>query len=187
MMMRERAAAIPAARRMAVEYATECSLISSPSSVFAGDLDGDGLVDLACASFPDNTVAWFKNLGGDPTSGLFGYQAAAPAANLRIISTIALMAMMAPDIVQLDDGGPGRRAARHPILGKQRVARLIMNLSKRLVASHSMDVVEVNGSLGILFRSHGIPDMVMTFDYNTDGLVRRIFLQLNPDKLRHVT
>ena len=98
----------------------------------------------------------------------------------------ALIAMMAPDIVQLDDGGPGRRAARRPVVGPHRVARLMMNLSKRLVASHSMEIADVNGSLGILFRNHGAPDMVMTFDYNTEGLVRRIFIQLNPDKLRHL-
>ena len=63
--------------------------LASPSGVFAGDLDGDGFVDIACSSFPDNTVAWFKNLGGDPTSGLFGYQAGTPAANLHVISTLA--------------------------------------------------------------------------------------------------
>ena len=99
----------------------------------------------------------------------------------------ALIAMMAPDIVQLDDGGPHRRAARNPIVGPQRVARLIINLSKRLVASHSMEIVEVNGVLGILFLDQGQPDMVMTFDYNASGLVRRIFLQLNPNKLGHLT
>ena len=99
----------------------------------------------------------------------------------------ALIAMMAPDIVQLDDGGPHRRAARNPIVGPQRVARLIINLAKRLSASHSMEIVEVNGVLGILFLDQGEPDMVMTFDYNADNLVRRIFLQLNPEKLRHLT
>lgn len=98
----------------------------------------------------------------------------------------ALMAMMAPDIVQLDDSGPGRRAARRPIVGPHRVARLILNLSKRLVASHSMEIIHVNGVTGILFRDNGRADMVMTFDYNAEGLVRRIFLQLNPDKLGHL-
>ena len=33
---------------------------NSPSSVAAGDVDGDGIADLAVTSFNDNTLAWFK-------------------------------------------------------------------------------------------------------------------------------
>ena len=67
--------------------------LASPTGVVVADVDGDTLPDVVCSSFPDNTVAWFKNLGGDPASGLFGYQPAAPSANLRIISTIANSAL----------------------------------------------------------------------------------------------
>mmetsp|Transcript_236 Transcript_236/g.776 ORF Transcript_236/g.776 Transcript_236/m.776 type:complete len:842 (+) Transcript_236:74-2599(+) len=35
----------------------------------AADLDGDGLLDIVSASSTDNTVAWYKNLGGDAWSG----------------------------------------------------------------------------------------------------------------------
>ena len=42
--------------------------LRSPNGLFAADLDGDGLVDIACSSFLDNTVAWFKNLGGPSPS-----------------------------------------------------------------------------------------------------------------------
>ena len=94
---------------------------------------------------------------------------------------------LAPDVVQLDDGGPTRRAARRPIIGPERVARLMVNLAKRIHEHASMEVVSVNGVLGILFRIADKPDMVMTFDYAPDGLVRRIFIQLTPDKLRHIT
>ncbi len=42
----------------------------APSAVAAGDLDGDGIVDLAVTSLNDNTLAWFKgrfDAGGAPT------------------------------------------------------------------------------------------------------------------------
>ena len=43
-----------------------------------------------------------------------------------------LMALLSPDVVQLDDGGPNRRAGRRPIVGPDRVARLMVNLAKRM-------------------------------------------------------
>jgi hypothetical protein len=35
-------------------------------SVYAVDVDGDGLVDVLSASFDDNKIAWYKNGGGSP-------------------------------------------------------------------------------------------------------------------------
>jgi hypothetical protein len=34
--------------------------------VYATDVDGDGLVDALSASYSDNKIAWYKNLGGSP-------------------------------------------------------------------------------------------------------------------------
>lgn len=41
---------------------------SGACSVFAADVDGDGDVDLLSASFMDDTIAWYQNLGGSPTA-----------------------------------------------------------------------------------------------------------------------
>ena len=46
-------------------------------SVYATDLDGDGDADVLSASWNDNKIAWYENLGG----GSFGLQ--------QVISTIA--------------------------------------------------------------------------------------------------
>jgi RNA polymerase sigma-70 factor, ECF subfamily len=97
-----------------------------------------------------------------------------------------LMAICAPDIVELSDGGALRRAARRPVVGPHRVARFMVNLSKRLDPSTTtVDLVTVNGSTGILFKVHGEPDMVMTFAFAPNGQIRRIFSQHNNEKLRH--
>jgi RNA polymerase sigma-70 factor (ECF subfamily) len=97
-----------------------------------------------------------------------------------------LMALLAPDVVQLDDGGPRRRAARRSIVAPDRLARLMVNLTKRIPPEETVDVVRVNGSPGLLLRFDGKPDIVLSFELGPDGLVRRIWSQLNPEKLTHL-
>jgi len=38
--------------------------VSYAASVYACDLDGDGDNDVLSASYGDNKIAWFENLGG---------------------------------------------------------------------------------------------------------------------------
>ena len=38
-----------------------------PASVFAADIDGDGWMDLASASYVDNKIAWYRNMDGRGT------------------------------------------------------------------------------------------------------------------------
>ncbi len=52
-------AANPAANQKVISTAG-----NSPSGVAAGDLDGDGIADLAVTSFNDHTLAWFKGAIG---------------------------------------------------------------------------------------------------------------------------
>ena len=44
---------------------------ASAYSVVVGDLNGDGWLDLASASYGDNKIAWYKNTDG---KGTFGQQ-----------------------------------------------------------------------------------------------------------------
>jgi hypothetical protein len=64
-------------------------------SVAVADLDGDGLPDVISASLYGSKIAWYRNLGG----GNFGWNAAAPAANQKVIST----ASIAPSCVVAGD------------------------------------------------------------------------------------
>lgn len=97
-----------------------------------------------------------------------------------------LMTLLAPDVVQLDDGGPRQHAARYPIVGPERVARFLVNIAKRIVPGTTVETVTVNERVGLLFRVDDTAGLVMCFDLNPDGKVWRIFAQLNPDKLRHL-
>ena len=68
-------------------------IISTTASAFSitvgaviADIDGDGLWDVVSAFQSDNKIAWYRNLGG----GNFGWVAANPDANQRVISTAGL-------------------------------------------------------------------------------------------------
>ena len=98
----------------------------------------------------------------------------------------AVMHLLAPDVVLLSDGGPDRHAARRPVVGPDRVARLVVNLARRLTPSDEVRLVHVNGEPGLLFVSDGAPDYTLSFAFSPDGRVRRLYSQLNPEKLRHL-
>jgi RNA polymerase sigma-70 factor (ECF subfamily) len=98
-----------------------------------------------------------------------------------------LMALLAPDVVQLGDGGPDRHAARRPVVGRDRVARFLSILLKRMMGfGAETRVANVNGGIGLVFVIDGRPESVMSFSFGPDGRVNRIYNQLNPEKLKHL-
>ena len=98
----------------------------------------------------------------------------------------ATMGFLAPDIVQIDDGGALVRAGRRPIVGPRRVAMLWVNLAKRIRPGQRFEVASVNGLPGLVFTDDTGVFMVVELGIGPDGLVRRISTQLNPDKLAHL-
>ena len=98
----------------------------------------------------------------------------------------AVMAHLAPDVVEISDGGAARRASRRPVIGPERVSRLLVNLAKR--GSHlSIRFVEVNERPGLLLSEGDEPFMAMSVDFDDEGRVSRLFSVLNPDKLSHLS
>ena len=55
-------------------------------SVYAGDLDGDGDLDVLSASFGDDKIAWYENMDG---KGSFGPQQVITTAAIRPRSVYA--------------------------------------------------------------------------------------------------
>ena len=96
------------------------------------------------------------------------------------------MELLAPDVVMLSDGGPARHAARRPVVGPDRVARLIVNLARRVPPDGDVRIALVNGEPGLVFRAEGRVDFVLSLSFGADGRLRRIYSQVNPEKLRHV-
>lgn len=86
------------------------------------------------------------------------------------------------DAELLSDGGPHRRAARHPIVGPDRIVRFLLALAQRVEADQSIEPATVGGLHGLVLRdAHGV-DSVIGFEVDGDA-VSGIRLLMNPDKL----
>jgi RNA polymerase sigma-70 factor (ECF subfamily) len=96
-----------------------------------------------------------------------------------------VMRHLAPDAVCVSDGGADRRAARRPVLGAWRVARLLINLSRRFDETMTMRVTTINGDIGTIVSAHGVVDLATAFEVDR-GRVVAIRAIRNPDKLTHV-
>jgi len=92
---------------------------------------------------------------------------------------------LAPDVVCTSDGGPDRRAARRPVVTAPRVARLLINLTRRYAGRMGIRPVNVNGDAGYVIDVDDEIDQVLSFSV-VDGRVAAIRIIRNPDKLRLV-
>jgi RNA polymerase sigma-70 factor, ECF subfamily len=103
-------------------------------------------------------------------------------------NTEGLISLLAADVVAYGDGGGKAPAFSRPVHGRERVVRLLGNVSKtgeRLGIS-SLRHIDVNGQPGALFLdSNGRPVVVVSLDI-ADGLVQTVRAVSNPDKLRHL-
>jgi RNA polymerase sigma-70 factor (ECF subfamily) len=98
------------------------------------------------------------------------------------------LSLLHPDVVLISDAGPARRAARHPILGAERVRQLLEG-SWRLFGfktGSSPDgrpharLLEVNSSPSLVLDTPEGP-IVITAEA-VSGQVTSIWVRLNPDK-----
>jgi RNA polymerase sigma factor (sigma-70 family) len=99
----------------------------------------------------------------------------------------ALLGMLAPDVVFLADGGGKAQAVGQPLLGQQRVLRLIGGLFRRArVIGAYARLAWVNGRPGaVSYDAQGRVINVIELDI-ADGVVQVIRSVVNPDKLRHL-
>jgi RNA polymerase sigma-70 factor (ECF subfamily) len=96
-----------------------------------------------------------------------------------------LLSLLSPDVVLQSDGGGKVAAARLPIYGADRVARLLASLPGRFGDGYSFEVSTVNGLPGLIIRFDGQLNSVLTLDVD-DGQIRGIYIVANPEKLRAV-
>jgi RNA polymerase sigma-70 factor, ECF subfamily len=94
-----------------------------------------------------------------------------------------LVKLLAEDAVLVSDGGAHKRAARHPIKGRDRLARFLANIGQRYDAEHAvLEPVVLNGELGIVISVKGRREAAIGFEVE-DGLVREVHIIAADDKL----
>jgi RNA polymerase sigma-70 factor, ECF subfamily len=95
----------------------------------------------------------------------------------------ALLGLFAPDATWTADGGGKAGAALKPIVGRERIARLVVGLrTKFWAAGRTIEVATVNGEAGLCIRDGN--RLVGTLSIATDGeRIIAAFAVVNPDKL----
>jgi RNA polymerase sigma-70 factor (ECF subfamily) len=96
-----------------------------------------------------------------------------------------LTTMLTDDVVHISDGGPDHHAARRPVRGPDKVARLFVNLARReWLPTDELHWVDVNGQPGAYVVRGGEPYLLTVLNWR-DRQVAEAIAIVNPDKLRH--
>jgi RNA polymerase sigma-70 factor (TIGR02957 family) len=96
-----------------------------------------------------------------------------------------LLDILAPDVVLLDDGGGVKQAVPRPIVGADKVARLLAIGLGRITAAVSLQPAQVNGYPALILRLDGEIDTVVAVRID-DGLITGLYGMRNPEKLSHM-
>ncbi|RLE24081.1 MAG: RNA polymerase sigma-70 factor [Actinobacteria bacterium] len=96
-----------------------------------------------------------------------------------------LATMLTDDVVHISDGGPNYHAARRPVVGPTRVARLLVNIARReILPTDGIHEVSVNGQRGLYVVRDGEPLVLTVLSWRGNQVAEAIAI-VNPDKLRH--
>ncbi|MGH3793475.1 MAG: RNA polymerase sigma-70 factor [Pseudonocardiaceae bacterium] len=95
-----------------------------------------------------------------------------------------LLDILAPDVVLLGDGGGIVQAVPRPVVGADRVARVLAAGLGRIAAA-SLQPAQVNGYPALILRRGGEIDTVVAVRID-DGLITGLYAVRNPEKLSHM-
>jgi RNA polymerase sigma-70 factor, ECF subfamily len=97
----------------------------------------------------------------------------------------SLLDMLAPDVVLLSDGGGVKQAVVRPIVGADRVGRVLGVGLPRFFGQASVEPVQINGRPALIVRLNGEIDNVVAMRID-DGLISGLYVVRNPEKLSRV-
>jgi RNA polymerase sigma-70 factor (ECF subfamily) len=112
-------------------------------------------------------------------NALDAFRRAVDTGDLRI-----LLDILAPDVVFLGDGGGVKQAVLKPVMGADKVARLLAAGLGNLAAA-SLRPAQVNGCPALTIRFDGAIDTVVAVRID-DGLITGLYAVRNPAKLSHM-
>jgi RNA polymerase sigma-70 factor, ECF subfamily len=95
-----------------------------------------------------------------------------------------LLHVLDPEVVLTSDGGGVVSAARHPVLGADRVSRFILGIADNVQEGQHLETVPVNGSTGLALYDGDHIAIVISFTVQEAKITRLDFI-LAPNKLPH--
>jgi RNA polymerase sigma-70 factor (ECF subfamily) len=94
-----------------------------------------------------------------------------------------VLSLLAEDAILVSDGGPQAYAARRPVVGRERVARFLVNTARRLATTDvTIESAVVNGEPGVVVTRAGRRLLTMTAHVD-NGAIAALYIVVNPDKL----
>lgn len=94
----------------------------------------------------------------------------------------AFIHLLGEDVQMISDGGGKTKAARYPVYGVSKVARLLQGLYRKGTIRGQHSLVRVNGQPGVLLIKDQQFYGIISFDGDTERLTR-IYMVVNPEKL----
>jgi RNA polymerase sigma-70 factor (TIGR02957 family) len=116
----------------------------------------------------------------DARAALEAFQRATETGDMR-----GLLDVLAPDVVFLGDGGGLKQAVPRPIVGADKVARVLATALPRLAAIATLRPAQVNGYPALILRIDDEIDTVLAVRVD-GGLVTGLYAVRNPEKLSHM-
>lgn len=110
---------------------------------------------------------------------LDAFQRAAATGDLQ-----GLLDILAPNVVFMGDGGGVKQAVLNPVMGADKVARLLAAGLGKITAS-SLRPEQVNAYPALVLRLDGAIDTVVAVRID-DGLITGLYAVRNPEKLSHM-
>jgi RNA polymerase sigma-70 factor, ECF subfamily len=95
-----------------------------------------------------------------------------------------LLDILAPDVVFLGDGGGIKQAVLRPVVGADKVARVLAAGLERIDAA-ALHSAQVNGFPALILEQDGEVDTVLAVRID-DGLITGLYAVRNPEKLSHM-
>ncbi|HEX2620170.1 MAG TPA: RNA polymerase sigma-70 factor [Phototrophicaceae bacterium] len=96
-----------------------------------------------------------------------------------------LVSLLAEDVSSWADGGGKVSAAISPVIGRDRVIKIIIGLRRFYTPEMTTEITLINGCPGVVIREHGEIRAVYIFELD-NGVLQYMRVILNPDKLQYL-
>ncbi|GIJ35547.1 RNA polymerase sigma-70 factor [Micromonospora sediminimaris] len=117
---------------------------------------------------------------GETRAALESFQRAVETGDLQ-----ALLDVLAPEVVLVADGGGVRQAVPNPIVGADKVARMIVGGLRKVPGRLTAAATSLNGSAALVVQLDGELDGVMAVRVGKTGIAGLYYVR-NPEKLTRV-